>query len=233
MRLVLGSPSNVVVRGLASLLGDVPEAEVVGASSTQQGLLRLLLDQRPDAVLLEASMMTSLREGLNLHRPRVLVFGRQPHVGTRSSFGTQSACGYTHIDGEPDAIVSAIRTVALCGVVHPGHERCAGCPVRQTLRAPQLPLSARETDVFVRIGWMQGNAEIAQALGIKVKTVEAHREAIKRKLALPTAAALLEGAVAWRSGRLPAHDARRHAPDAGKPERRSAPGNKAPPRNTK
>lgn len=230
MRLALGSPSCIVARGLSSLLEEVPQATIVAVSSTTQGLLRALLEQRPDVVLLEASMVAPLREGLKLHRPRILVFGRQTHVGTRSPFGSQSACGYLDIDGEPEVILQAIRIVARCGVAHPGLDRCAACPVQETLRTPQLPLSARESDIFVRIGWMQGNAEIAEALGIKVKTVEAHREAIKRKLALPSAAALLEAALAWRSGRLPVHDGTRHASGGGQPERRHASGKDAAPR---
>ncbi|QAA77174.1 MAG: hypothetical protein BIP78_1408 [Candidatus Bipolaricaulis sibiricus] len=52
------------------------------------------------------------------------------------------------------------------------------------------PLSPREEEVFRLLGAGLGNQEIAQALGISVKTVETHLEALKGKLGCRTTAEL-------------------------------------------
>ncbi|MCD6540278.1 response regulator transcription factor [Candidatus Bipolaricaulota bacterium] len=51
-------------------------------------------------------------------------------------------------------------------------------------------LSAREREVLALLGKGWGNAEIAERLGISVKTVEGHLERLKRKLGCPSTAAL-------------------------------------------
>lgn len=62
-------------------------------------------------------------------------------------------------------------------------------------------LTARELQIFQRIGEGRGTSEIAAELGLSIKTVSAHRENLKRKLAVPTAAELIRQAVAWVLGR--------------------------------
>lgn len=58
-------------------------------------------------------------------------------------------------------------------------------------------LSNRELEVFLLIGQGLSTAEIAQRLNLSVKTVETHREKIKRKLGLTSAGQLMRQAVQW------------------------------------
>jgi DNA-binding CsgD family transcriptional regulator len=58
-------------------------------------------------------------------------------------------------------------------------------------------LSDRELEVFTLIGKGCGAAEIAERLGLSVKTVNAYRDHIKDKLDLPSAADLRKFAVEW------------------------------------
>src|SRR5204863_2212376 len=53
---------------------------------------------------------------------------------------------------------------------------------------PLASLSDRELQVYQRIGEGLSNQEIAEQLGISVKTVSAHRENLKSKLGLASAA---------------------------------------------
>ncbi|MCX7027753.1 MAG: LuxR C-terminal-related transcriptional regulator [Spirochaetes bacterium] len=64
---------------------------------------------------------------------------------------------------------------------------------------PVARLSNRELEVFTLIGKGCGAAEIAERLGISVKTVNAYRDHIKDKLYLPSAADLRKVAVEWNS----------------------------------
>jgi DNA-binding CsgD family transcriptional regulator len=63
-----------------------------------------------------------------------------------------------------------------------------------------LPLTDREYAVFKQIGLGLSNQQIALAAGRSVKTIESHRESIKRKLGLKTGAGLVEAAFAWKRG---------------------------------
>lgn len=58
-------------------------------------------------------------------------------------------------------------------------------------------LSNRELEVFWLIGQGRSTAEIAKQLNLSVKTVETHREKIKRKLGLASAGELMRHAVQW------------------------------------
>ena len=58
------------------------------------------------------------------------------------------------------------------------------------MKLPVLGLSDREYQTFQGIGHGQGTQQIARELGVSVKTVETHRESIKRKLGLGSASAV-------------------------------------------
>ena len=141
--------------------------------------------------------------------PRILVVGSGAHAGTRPVFGPETACGYfSKRDPAPQVAALALE-VARCALPHAGLAACANCAVPRSFRLPPLPLTERENEIFVQIGHGLGPSEIAAGLGVQVKTVEAHREAVKRKLGLGSAADLLDAAFAWRDGEsLPQRRAR-------------------------
>jgi DNA-binding CsgD family transcriptional regulator len=58
-------------------------------------------------------------------------------------------------------------------------------------------LSDRELDVFRLVGQGLTASQIARCLHLSARTVESHREKIKAKLALKTAAELNRAAVQW------------------------------------
>lgn len=60
-----------------------------------------------------------------------------------------------------------------------------------------LPLSPRETTVLHLIAWGHTNKEIANRLGLSVKTIEAHKANGMRKLNLAGRAGLVRKAVEW------------------------------------
>jgi DNA-binding NarL/FixJ family response regulator len=62
---------------------------------------------------------------------------------------------------------------------------------------PTEALSDREFEVFTLIAQGVGPTEIAQRLGVSVKTIETHREHIKEKLDLKTGAELTRYALQW------------------------------------
>jgi DNA-binding NarL/FixJ family response regulator len=68
-------------------------------------------------------------------------------------------------------------------------------------QAPDELLSDRELEVFESLGQGHSTKEIAQLLHLSEKTVQTHREHIKRKLNIADAVALVRRAVQWIESR--------------------------------
>ena len=96
------------------------------------------------------------------------------------------------------SVVSAIRQV-LAGRVYLSAEMQQRLDHKLGGRQRQNEeiLSNRELEVFGLIGQGYKPREIAQQLNLSVKTVETHREHIKRKLSLENAAELTRAAIEW------------------------------------
>ena len=75
-------------------------------------------------------------------------------------------------------------------------EKCINGRVRAENLSPEK-LSDRELQVFEMIGTGVTTGEIAQTLQLSLKTVDSHREHIKEKLGLSTAAELVKQAFLW------------------------------------
>ncbi len=63
-------------------------------------------------------------------------------------------------------------------------------------------LTDRELEVLSHIGEGRGTRDIAESLGLSVKTVEAHRANIKNKLGLKRGTELVRFAVEWRNNSM-------------------------------
>jgi DNA-binding NarL/FixJ family response regulator len=71
-------------------------------------------------------------------------------------------------------------------------------------REPFAQLTVREREVLVLIAEGQSNKEIANKLGIGVRTIETHRERIMRRLDIHSVAGLTKFAIA--NGLIPLED---------------------------
>ena len=76
-------------------------------------------------------------------------------------------------------------------------EKMVGIPARaqQPARSPGELLSDRELEVFRFLGQGRGTPQIAETLGISLKTVQAYCARIKEKLGVASATELLREAV--------------------------------------
>ena len=202
MSLIVGSTHPLWLRGFAALADGMPGIQLVGFAGTAASLLGLLERVVSDLLIIDATLVEPVRKGLrpDYPLPRILVVGTGVHAGTRPVSGPGCSCGYFGEREAAGTIRSLVNEVARCRLPHAGLAACAHCRIPHSFRLPALPLTKRENDVFVRIGWGLGPSEIAAELDIHVKTVEAHRESLKRKLGLGSAAELLDAAYAWRDG---------------------------------
>lgn len=194
--------SPLLQRGILDLVREVAGMELVGSARDPLGVLQLLRTTRPRVLVLCHALAPQLRDVMRAddHRPRLLLLSSRQHLGPRPVCGRQCACGFVRDQAPTEHVLTMLRILASCDAPRTGLEICARCPAQSSLQLPTLPLSAREYEVFVRIGDGEGTSSIAGALGVSVKTIETHRENIKRKLGLDSAHALLTAAVQWRDG---------------------------------
>lgn len=202
--MVVASTNPIWLTGFLHLVEGLRAVELVGVSETARDALGALEEMQPDMLVLDLRLVEPLRA---LHRPRyrvprVVIVGDRAHSGTRPSFGRECTCGYFNERVAWPEISDGLAHVARCTEERAGAERCQACPVARSHRRPRLPLSDRETEVFERLGWGEGPSAIARSLGLQVKTVDSHREALKHKLGLRSALELRDAAAAWRDGHL-------------------------------
>ena len=119
------------------------------------------------------------------------------------------ASGYIMKHAASDQLLVALRRV-LAGEIYlsealsRSHLRACAGPAEQRAGAAPDPidrLSNRELQVLSLIGRGLSSREAAEALGLSVKTVETHRQSLKRKLNLATNAQLLQYAINWYANR--------------------------------
>lgn len=136
---------------------------------------------------------------------KILVLSMQPESLYADRVLKAGALGIVSKGDEPDTVLRALTTV-MNGEFY--LSRATQARVLKQLLRRKLPssenpvsrLSDRELHVFQMLGTGYSTAEVAGHLGLSVKTVETHRENIKRKLRLQDAKELIQAAKAWTQG---------------------------------
>lgn len=196
--------------GLSHFLTQDGDLSICGEASDAAAALAGLERLQPDLVLLDISLEG--RSGLDLLRdlrsrfPRlpVLVHSMHDEMIYAERALAAGARGYLMKQETGEKVRVAVRQV-LSGQIYLSDRLQARGPARaeQTSRrialTPIGSLSQREFEVFGLIGHGRTNQEIARELHISLKTVEAHREHIKRKLKVTSSTALNLLAVRWES----------------------------------
>jgi len=201
-RALVASPSILIVNGVCEMLRELAGVVVCAAVTSAASAVEAARRHRPDVILIDREILIALRPGRGESLPpsRLVVLSSRAHRGEERIGGIERACGLVHERLPPAELDELVTIAARCRLRTAGAEQCDTCRLRLTLCPPELPLSPREYDVFVRIGRGMGTSGIATALGLSVKTVESHREGIKHKLGLASSAALAEAALLWRRG---------------------------------
>lgn len=198
LHLLIVDDHPLVRAGLrARLLAERWIAEVVEAGDGAEAL-EALQDQPPDLMLADLSMpgmngielLRRMRE-LRLDTPVIALsmFNHREYVIAAVRAGAR---GYVLKDGPLDEIVDAVREV-IAGRQYfsrPVADLALGVPDGE----PQI--TDREREVLLLVAHGRSNKEAARELGISVRTVEAHRLSIRRKLGVESASEFLKLAVA-------------------------------------
>jgi DNA-binding NarL/FixJ family response regulator len=193
IKLALADDQSLFRRGLAMLLRDMPDVQVVFECSNGEELLTGLKGNAIDIVLLDLEMpvmdgMEAMRH-LRKEYPEVKVIVLSMHSGEKFivHLMEMGANGYVLKTAEPDEIENAVRSVADSG--YHFSEMVSRVMLQGLVKKEKLkptfheiePLSERETEVLRLICQELTTTEIAGKLFLSPRTVEGHRNNILTK----------------------------------------------------
>ena len=204
IQILLADDHIVVRRGLRALLESRPDFQICGEASNGREAVDMAIANRPDVAVLDVSM--PLLNGAEATRQirkgspatEVLVFTMHDDEDLIREVLHAGARGYL-VKSEADGqIVAAVESLAR-------HRPFFSSQVSKTLlnnfvdrtrsSEPSTALTPREREIVQLIAEGNSNKQIALLLEISVKTVETHRSAAMRKLALRSTADLVRYAV--------------------------------------
>lgn len=202
MRVLLVDDHPVVRAGIAALLCDEPDMEVVGQTGDGLDAIALVDALSPDVVVLD--LMIAGLPGLEVNRrisgrTRVLVLTLHANEAYAAQVLADGAAGFVLKDAHPNEILRAVRTIRGGGVHRPLSLGRGPEP-----EDPWDALTAREKEVAQLVAEGHPYADVGVRLGISPRTVEVHRGNAMRKLRLRGTAELVRYLV--RRGVLSADD---------------------------
>jgi DNA-binding NarL/FixJ family response regulator len=198
MRIIIVDDHNLFREGLAAIIQQEADIEVVGLVGTVQEAVDAVRELKPDIVLMDFS----LPDGTGADATRQIL---QDYPECKVVFMTMSdkeadliaairsgAVGYLIKNMTPSKLVAALRSV------HQGESAVSRSMTLQLMKElsrtkepenqgdPALgKLTSREKDIMVELAAGKSNQEIASQLFISENTVKYHVHSILEKLNLP------------------------------------------------
>src|SRR6266480_7380271 len=201
--------------GLRRLLDSEPDIKVIGEACDAVGALDKVRELRPDVVLMDIGM-----PGMSSFEAARLI--EKNHTGTRLIFLTMyedeeyllqcldvGAAGYILKDAPAPKLIGAVREV------HQGRKYLSPQVLEKLVgiragahgthgMARSSTLTPREREVIKMIAEGNSVKEIATLLGLSIKTVEAHKFNLMRKLKIHNKAQLVTFAIQKKIVKMPA-----------------------------
>lgn len=203
-KVVLVDDHGLVRQGIRALVEQMPGLTVAGEAANGRDGLAMIRELRPEIALVNISL--PLLNGFELTQQ---VAKQQPHTRVillslhadeayvRRAFAA-GAAGYVVKTAVRDELALALRAVARGGVwLDPSISRAV---VDALVRGENPPtpfelLTPRQRQVLQLIAEGRSSKEVADELGLSVKTVESHRAQLMRRLGVDSVAGLVRAAI--------------------------------------
>jgi DNA-binding NarL/FixJ family response regulator len=207
-RVLIVDDHPIVRQGLRRMIETEADLVVCGEVQTEREARTAIRALMPDVVIVDISLAQG--DGLELVRDvhaqqpelPMLVLSMHDELIYAERLLAAGASGYIMKQAASGQLLVALRRV-LSGSVYIS-ESLAACLGKVRVNGgngidgdPIERLSDRELQVLSLIGRGLSSREAADGLGLSVKTVETHRQSLKRKLNLSTNAQLLQFAINW------------------------------------
>ncbi len=216
IRILLADDHTLFRQGVKTLLAAESDMEVVGEAADGNSAVERASELKPDMVLMDigmpgpSSFETARQIKRNRPETRVLfltMYDDEDYLVESMEVG---ASGYVLKDSPAPQLVSAVRDVfrggsylsprMLSQLVDDFRTR-----VKSTDRMPRFAtLTPREKEVLKMLAEGNSVKEVACQLNLSVKTVEAHKFNLMRKLDIHNKAQLVQYAIQKKVIRLPA-----------------------------
>ena len=207
IRLLLADDHKIMREGLKSLIAKAPDMEVVGEAEDGKETVRMVAKVNPNVVVIDVAM-----PGLNGIEATRKIVAANPHARVIALSGhpdrhfvremlKAGASGYVLKHRAYEELVTAIGEV-MKGKTFLSPEVTQGVvdtDIRGALKPGENPafavLTDRERKVLQMLAEGRSTKEMADEMGVSVKTIETHRHNIMDKLHLYSVAELTKYAI--------------------------------------
>lgn len=210
IRVMVVDDHSVVREGIRHVLADTAAYTVVGEAASAAEALASVGGWMPEVVILDITMpggsgLQAVAELLErVPTARVLMLSVHDDAEYVIESVRAGAHGYLRKDSTPAelrAAISALHRGESYFSPHVAGALANALRARKAVRTPEVTrnvaevLTPREREIFALVADGETNREVATRLGISSRTVEAHRDALMRKLGVRTVAALTRLAI--------------------------------------
>jgi len=202
----------IVRQGLQQIIEGESDLVVCAEADTALAARAAIKESNPDVLVTDISLKQG--DGIELvrhvrahhpHLPMLVLSDHDESIYAERMLSV-GANGYIMKQADSGEILAALRRVLDGGTYVSGAvgsnmiERFAASGTHVSGN-PIDRLSNRELQILHMVGKGMSTRETAQSLSLSIKTVESHRQRLKRKLNLGTGSQLIQYAINWFAGR--------------------------------
>jgi DNA-binding NarL/FixJ family response regulator len=169
IRLAIVEDHPAIAEGLTALLRGEPDVTVVGIAPDCDAADSLIETKSPDVVLCDIRLEGAM-DGLDILErhtpgPAFIMLSAYSYPSYYSAAVERGAKGYLSKMATIAQILTAVRAVAAGGTAFPD-------AVRRSARSALRPPTPRESQILALVAEGQSNADIAERLSLRPKTIE-------------------------------------------------------------
>jgi two-component system response regulator NreC len=206
IRVLIVDDHTILRQGIRSLLEDEPDIEVVGEAEDGHSAVKLASQLNPDVIVMDIAMprLNGLEATRQIRRNnssiKILILTMHENEEYIRQVLAAGAMGYILKDAASSELLAAIRSIQSGeAVLSPAITRLV---IADYLRWGDLKpeksidgLSNREREILQLIAEGYTNKQIAEILCLSIKTIQAHRLNLMKKLNLHNRGELIKYAI--------------------------------------
>jgi len=208
LRILLADDHTVVRQGLKALLSSEVDMEVVGEAENGEQAVAMAKKHSPDVVIMDLAMplmngLTATKQILRaVPTTKVIVLSSYSDDKCVKDMLDAGATGFLMKESASTELAQAVRNVRRgsrvlsAAIARRVQSNIQGAFMEAGNVKKSYSLTAREIEVLKIIGDGFTNKEIADRMGISIKTVEKHRQQVMNKLNIHEVAGLTRYALA-------------------------------------
>ncbi len=207
IKIVLADDHTIVRQGMAKLLDEQPDLQVVGEATNGQAVIDMAIELQPDIIVMDIAMPrlngieAAKRVRKALPKCKIIILSMYSHEHYIHQLMETGISGYLLKDSSGQDIIKAIRAAlmnktSMSPVISQKVEDAYLSPQKQMTRERRYEsLSNREREIFQLIAEGYATKKISEMLYISTSTVKTHRAKIMEKLGLTSPVELSKFAI--------------------------------------